>query len=132
MIMDMVVTDFSSGKLKTNYWNTNWATEGAVYGVIYQKTLHLLLPLNRLSGGGTLEETVAEMRTGHRVIISRYGDGYDFTFDDGTETPYGIHVHRDALFQDISPKDNNREDVTVMVHLADGTTIEWPAVVQIS
>ena len=130
MNLDLVITDFSSGKLKTNYWDTNWATEGAVYGVIHQNTLHLLLPRNKLYGGGTIEETIAEMRTGRQVIISADGNGYDFTFDDGTETPYGIHLHRDALFQAISSKNSARKDTTVMVHLSDGTTIEWPAGIQ--
>ena len=130
MELDMVITDFSSGKLKTNYWDTNWSTEGAVYGVIHQKTLHLLLPKDQLHGGYSVEETVAEMRTGRQVIISPYESGYDFIFDDGTETPFGLHIHRDALFQTISSESSGRKDTTVMVHLADGTTIEWPAIIQ--
>ena len=130
MELDMVITDFSSGELKTNYWNTNWATEGAIYAVINKKTLHLLLPLTELYGGATVEETVAEMRTGRQVIISTDESGYDLIFDDGTETPYGIHLHRDAVFQAISSKSNGRTDITVMAHLSDGTTIEWPAFIQ--
>ena len=130
MELDMVVTDFSSGKLKTNYWSTNWATEGAIYGVINKKTLHLLLPLNELYGGATLEETVSEMRTGRKVIISPDESGYDLIFDDGTETPFGIHLHKEAIFHNISQKSSGRTDITVMAHLFDGTTIEWPAEVE--
>ena len=131
MELDMVMAVFSEDKLKTNYWNTNWATGGTIFGIINKKTLHLLMPLTELYGGGTIEETISEMRTGHKVIISLLGEsGYDLFFDDGTETPYRIHLHKDAICQNISQKSSGRKDITVMAHLSDGTTIEWPAEIE--
>ncbi|MBQ7651293.1 MAG: hypothetical protein IJS15_10055 [Victivallales bacterium] len=128
-MMDIVMYSFSSGELETNYWNTNWNKEGLVNGMIHQKTLHLLMPETQLRGGETTEGAIAEMRTGSKVIINPDDNGYLLTFDDGTETPYCIYLHKEQIAGTISKDDVGVKDAKVVVQTSDGTTIEWPAIV---
>lgn len=125
--MNVVTFDFSSGDLKSNFWSTEWANNGIMFCVIKNRVFHILMPIVKLLNGQSIEETLLEMQTGSKVIISKRNGAYMFMFDDNTESPFALLLDARQFSTLPAQTDNGRKDVKVKVHLYDGNTFEWPA-----
>lgn len=124
---DIIMTDFSSGELKTNYWQSEAANNGIAYCAVHDKAFHILLPNIALRGGQATAEVIAEMMTGRKVVITIEKLGVNFMFDDDTETPYRLFLDNRQFSTLPAQSDGGRKDVKVAVHTPDGEKFEWKA-----
>lgn len=81
----------------TNYWQTTMARSGKFYLSLNAGAFRLLLPPQH---GGALRE----MRTAHTGIVSRgpypdlrLQDALEILFDDGSESPFSLHLAPGAI-----------------------------------
>ena len=86
------ITNEGPAIVSTNYWETDFAEAGAVYLSVNAGTFRLLLP-------DRLNPALNNMRTAREVIISRgpwpaqrRTDAIEILFDDGSASPYVIHI----------------------------------------
>lgn len=127
---DIIMTDFSSGELKTNYWQSEVANNGIAYCVMHDKAFHILLPNTALRSGQTIAEVVSEMMTGKKVVVTIEKLGVNFMFDDGTETPYRLFLDNRQFSTLPAQADRGRKDVKVAVYAPDGAKFEWDAEIE--
>jgi hypothetical protein len=80
--------------VSSTYWGSDMEKMGLLYLSINAGAFRLLLPAGR-------EDLVEEMRTGKTIVISRGpwadpvgrgNDSLEILFDDGTKTPFSIHL----------------------------------------
>ena len=89
----------------SDYWDSEYATAGAVYLSVNAGAFRLMMPDNQI-------DALADMRTGKLVIISRgpwpaqrRADAIEVLFDDGTDNPYALHIGTEQI--DRLPLDAN-------------------------
>ncbi len=83
--------------VSTDFWESEWEREGKLYVSCNGGAFRLLLP-------SRYEVDVIEMATAKEVIVSRgpwksagLTDGFELLFDDGSESPYSLHLHPDSF-----------------------------------
>lgn len=92
----------------TNYWGSELDRAGTLYLSVNAGAFRLLLP----SGW---ESALDEMRTGREAIVTRGmlrgGDAVELLFDDGTASPYAIHLGASQCDRLPIPEDDGRADL---------------------
>lgn len=110
----MILEIHNSGPLilSTNYWEHDMEREGLAYLSINDRALRLLLPRQ-------LEEVIPDMATGKLVIASRPRNpgpyAIELLFEDGTDSPYCVHLGAGQIDRLPLPEDDGREDLTCTV-----------------
>ncbi len=77
---------------KTNYWKSEYATEGKLYFSINAGCIRMLVPEK-------MEHIIPEIKTGKKIILSRGAwpeqgrdDSFEILFDDYSDNPFVLHV----------------------------------------
>jgi hypothetical protein len=90
--MQLTITNNGAEISSTNFWETALAQTGNVFLSLNADCFRLLLP-------ESVEDKLIEMQTARTVVVSRGPwpaggkvDAVEVLFDDGTETPFVIHI----------------------------------------
>lgn len=83
--------------LSTNYWDSELASSGKLFVSINAGAIRILLPPARYGD-------MAEMRTGKECVLSRgpwpaqrLPEGIEIMFDDGSDSPYALHLSPESF-----------------------------------
>jgi hypothetical protein len=112
----------------TNYWDTPNARAGYVFASWNAGALRLLIP-------DALLDQVPEMRTGRAALVTHGKldgrDAIEVMFDDGTESPYALHIVVEQCDR-VLPKSDAGKRVVVTAWSRAGKLAEWPGVYRIA
>lgn len=118
----MILTIDNNGAAitSTNFWSTEYAGRGAVYVTQNAGAFRLLLP-------PALEEILADLASAKLVIVSRgpwpaqhRDDAIELLVDDGTDSPYALHIGTEQIDRLPLDTDADREwHCTVWIRGAD-------------
>lgn len=110
--------------VETDYWDTPHAQRGLFYVSINAGAFRLLVPLLQ-------EASLADMRTAAYVIVTRgvwHGrDALELLFEDGSDSPYVIHVQGAQVDRLPPTTDAGRTDLRCLVYTQTGLALELPA-----
>lgn len=110
----MIIEISNSGPLivSTNYWQSELCAKGMCCLSLNARAFRLLLP-------EALEEAIPDMATGKIAIISRPRNPcrYDLEImlDDGSESPYAIHLSAGQVINWPTREDDGRDDLEFTV-----------------
>jgi hypothetical protein len=105
--------------VSTNYWMSEYSRAGKIYCSINARAFRLLIPPR-------LESAILkEMRTGRYCIITRgehrqfRREMTEFLFEDGSETPFSIHLSIEQTDRLLPASDAMRSDLTLTAWVPD-------------
>lgn len=108
---------------ETNYWQTPHG-QRYFYVSVNARAFRLLVPRQS-------ETEIDEMRTGQYVIVTRGrwhgGEGVELLFEDGSDSPYVIHVQGAQVDRLPPTTDAGRTDLRCLVYTQTGLALELPA-----
>src|SRR3990167_2306796 len=109
----MILTIENDGPriVRTNYWSSEHAARGAFYVSVNAGAFRVLVP-------EAVRDVVAEMRTAKEVVISRgpwpaerRDDALELLFDDGSASPFALHIGVEQIDRLPSAQDDGRSDL---------------------
>lgn len=93
----LVIENHGPLMLRTNFWGSEIERAGKLYVSINAGAFRLLVPRSQ-------EPILSDLRTGKSVVISRgpwpwagLADALEILFDDGTETPFALHLSPESF-----------------------------------
>jgi len=111
----------------TNYWESEAAGRGYAYVSVNAGTFRLLLP-------PALETALADMATAREIVISRgpwtdagKADGLEILFDDGSSSPYALHLSIEQIDRVPLDADAGRQVVCTVWTLGPKLALSRPA-----
>lgn len=106
--MMLIIENNGQDIIRTNFWQTEQARQGAFYLSINAGAFRLLIPYKH-------NQIIAEFEAAKEVVISRgpwtaaeQRDAIEILFDDGTDDPYSIHLGAAQVDRWPSPEDAGR------------------------
>jgi hypothetical protein len=108
----LIISNDGPRIVETNFWETRFDRDGLMYLSINARALRLLLPRN-------LEEYLADMASAKLVILSRPRNpgkyAMEILFDDGTDSPFALHLDTPQIDRLPPPEDDGRADLECTV-----------------
>lgn len=128
--MQIIVVNENRFIRSTNYWESELARQGVMYVAVNAGAFRLLLPDQSVTD-------LHEMRTGTSVVVSRgtwytdhnapQKDAFELLFEDGTDTPFSIHLTSEVVDRIPPEEDEGREDLIFLAYTRYGLQLELPA-----
>ena len=112
--------------VSTSYWQTEHARRGLLYVSVNAGAFRLLVPER-------LASEAPEMCRGAEYVIVTRGkyqgrDALEILFEDGSDSPYTIHVDARQVDRLPAPSDEGRTDLRLLVYVHPGMLVcELPA-----
>lgn len=112
--------------VRTTYWQTEHARRGLLYVSVNARAFRLLVP----DAARVVVHEMQAARANYAIVTRgpwRGQDALEILLEDGSDSPYAVHVLAAQCDRLPAPQDAGRTDLRLLVYTPAGLACEFPA-----